>query len=139
MFVDRPVGLSEAVARRAAGGHVYLASKRALDLTLALVALPLVVPMLVVLSSAIAVTSRGWPLFRQARVGRGGRPFRIWKLRTMVSGADRRGPALTQDADPRVTPVGRFLRRWSLDELPQIFNVLAGQMSWVGPRPELPD
>lgn len=129
---------TETDGRGAAGGFGYRLAKRAMDLILIALALPVVLPVLALLASAVALTSPGWPFYRQLRVGRDGRPFRIWKLRTMVPGADRIGPELTQERDPRVTPVGRFLRRWSLDELPQVFNVLAGQMSLVGPRPELP-
>src|SRR6185503_2425478 len=89
---------------------------------------------------------RGPALFRQTRVGRDGSHFTLWKFRTMVVGADRvalasndvDGPLFKLRADPRVTPVGRVLRRWSLDELPQLVNVLRGEMSLVGPRPPLP-
>jgi lipopolysaccharide/colanic/teichoic acid biosynthesis glycosyltransferase len=139
MLAERPLGLPlEFEERRPAGGRAYLVAKRAMDLIVALGALPLLVPFLGLVCLTIVATSKGWPLYRQTRVGKGGRLFRIWKLRTMVSGADRTGPNLTQESDPRVTLVGRFLRRWSLDELPQVINVLAGQMSLVGPRPELP-
>jgi lipopolysaccharide/colanic/teichoic acid biosynthesis glycosyltransferase len=75
--------------------------------------------------------------FRQERIGYRGRPFRIWKFRTMVPGADRVGIQLTVRHDPRITRVGAWLRRTKLDELPQLFNVLAGEMSLVGPRPEV--
>jgi lipopolysaccharide/colanic/teichoic acid biosynthesis glycosyltransferase len=102
------------------------------------VALAISAPLLAVAAALIKLESRGPVFYRQLRVGKGGEPFELWKLRTMVPGADRIGPELTQERDPRVIPVGRFLRRWSLDELPQVFNVLAGQMSLVGPRPELP-
>jgi len=116
----------------------YRFGKRALDLSACLLSLVVVLPVLAVCALAIAGTSMGWPFYLQDRVGQHGRAFRIWKLRTMVRNADRLGPALTQEHDPRVTRVGRWLRRWSLDELPQVFNILAGQMSLVGPRPELP-
>ena len=86
---------------------------------------------------AIKLDSPGPVLYRQWRSGRDGKPFQILKLRTMVDGADRLGPALTQSADPRITRIGSVLRRWSIDELPQLLNVLTGQMSLVGPRPEL--
>jgi lipopolysaccharide/colanic/teichoic acid biosynthesis glycosyltransferase len=76
--------------------------------------------------------------FRQERVGRAGRAFRVWKFRTMVPDAERRGGALTVGDDPRTTRVGRWLRDSKVDELPQLFNVLAGEMSLVGPRPEVP-
>jgi lipopolysaccharide/colanic/teichoic acid biosynthesis glycosyltransferase len=95
----------------------------------------------------VRLTSRGPALFRQTRVGRGGREFAIWKFRSMVTGAelmpapkvnDSDGLLFKLRADPRVTPVGRFLRRWSLDELPQLWNVVRGDMSLVGPRPPVP-
>ena len=106
----------------------------------------LAVPM-ALLALAVRVTSRGPAFFRQTRVGRGGHEFAIWKFRTMVTGAelmpapevnDADGLLFKLRADPRVTSVGRFLRRWSLDELPQLWNVLRGDMSLVGPRPPVP-
>jgi exopolysaccharide production protein ExoY len=127
--------------------------KRALDLTLGSVALVLMAPVLVLLALALWIES-GNPFFFQKRLGKDGRVFHMWKLRTMVPGAERKlaeclaaDPALRQEwnltqklkRDPRVTPVGRFLRRTSMDELPQIINVLKGDMSLVGPRPMLPE
>ncbi len=85
----------------------------------------------------VAATSRGPILFRQERIGKNGQPFRLLKFRTMVHGESRRGPLVTQGGDPRVTPVGRLLRHWKMDELPQLFNVLRGDMSLVGPRPDV--
>ena len=128
------IGISRSEARVG-----YLIAKRLLDLGLSLVSLPVVVPVVLLCSLAVVVTSPGLPLFRQWRVGKNGSEFRILKLRTMVANAERLGPPLTQVDDPRVTKVGTRLRRWSLDELPQVFNVIAGQMSLVGPRPELPE
>lgn len=113
-----------------------LAVKRALDLAVALPLLALLSPLLAVLALAVKLDSAGPFLFRQVRVGRGGRPFRILKLRTMRVGAV--GAAVTARGDARVTAVGRFLRRWKLDELPQLWNVVVGDMSLVGPRPEVP-
>jgi lipopolysaccharide/colanic/teichoic acid biosynthesis glycosyltransferase len=94
-------------------------------------------PILLAACAAILLESPGSPLYLQWRMGRAGRPFRIIKLRTMVMNAHRLGPELTQHRDPRITRVGSVLRRWSIDELPQLVNVLAGHMSLVGPRPEL--
>jgi lipopolysaccharide/colanic/teichoic acid biosynthesis glycosyltransferase len=99
---------------------------------------------------AVALTSPGGVFYRQVRIGRDGRPFRMYKLRTMVADAarlrdtlladsDRDGPMFKMHRDPRVTPVGRVLRRLSLDELPQLVNVVRGDMSLVGPRPPLPE
>jgi lipopolysaccharide/colanic/teichoic acid biosynthesis glycosyltransferase len=109
--------------------------KRAVDLCAASLALVVLAPVLLVLAALVACTSRGPILFRQERVGLDGRPFRILKFRTM-----RPGPGLpvTGAGDRRVTTVGRFLRRAKLDELPQLFNVVRGDMSIVGPRPEVP-
>jgi exopolysaccharide production protein ExoY len=121
---------------------------RILDVLLALITLFAIWPLLVLIGLAIALTSRGPVLFMQTRVGLGGKTFDIVKFRSMYRDAekrraevedlsDRQGLCLKLRADPRVTPIGRFLRRWSLDELPQLFNVIAGEMSLVGPRPAL--
>ena len=113
-------------------------AKRALDLVVSSVALLLASPLLFATAAAIKLSSRGPVLFRQERIGRGGRSFRIWKFRTMVEGAPQQGPSITASGDPRVTPFGRLLRRTKLDELPQLVNVWRGDMSFVGPRPEVP-
>ena len=89
------------------------------------------------LALAIKVGTPGPVFYRGRRVGRAGRPFGMWKFRTMVVDADRIGGPSTSDTDPRVTPTGLFLRKRKLDELPQLFNVLSGDMSFVGPRPEV--
>jgi lipopolysaccharide/colanic/teichoic acid biosynthesis glycosyltransferase len=114
------------------------AAKRVFDLALTIPTLALLLPLLALLAVAVKLDSHGPVLYRQTRVGRGGRPFILWKFRTMVVDADRVGPLLTVAADPRVTRLGRWLRRWKLDELPQLVNVLVGDMSLVGPRPEVP-
>jgi lipopolysaccharide/colanic/teichoic acid biosynthesis glycosyltransferase len=114
------------------------ATKRALDLAVAALALLLTAPLLAVIAVAIRCDTPGPVLFRQERVGRGGRNFRIHKFRTMVVDAAARGPQLTVGDDARITRTGRFLRRTKLDELPQLLDVLLGDMSLVGPRPELP-
>jgi lipopolysaccharide/colanic/teichoic acid biosynthesis glycosyltransferase len=112
--------------------------KRGFDLLLAAAGLLLLSPLFLVVALCIRLDSPGPVFFRQERVGRGGRLFRIHKFRTMVADAPARGPGLTIGADPRVTRVGRWLRRTKIDELAQLLDVLAGQMSLVGPRPELP-
>ncbi|MFM7705617.1 MAG: sugar transferase [Rubrivivax sp.] len=112
--------------------------KRLLDFTVSLVALyVLTLPMLAI-ALWIRLDSPGPVLFRQVRVGRWGNLFHIWKFRTMVADAPARGPAVTAADDRRITRAGRFLRATKLDELPQLVNVLLGQMSLVGPRPEVP-
>ena len=110
--------------------------KRVFDIGVSAVALVLCLPLFAVLAVVIRMDSRGPVFFRQERVGRGGRPFRILKFRTMCTDAERNGPALSRDNDPRITRVGRFLRKTRLDEFPQFLNVLRGEMSLVGPRPE---
>ena len=113
-------------------------AKRLFDLLGAAVALVLLSPLLLVLALWIKLDSPGPVFFRQERVGRFGRPFRIHKFRTMVADAPQRGPALTIGADPRITRCGALMRRTRLDELPQFIDVLQGHMSLVGPRPEVP-
>ena len=113
-------------------------AKRLFDLLGAAVALLLLAPLLLVLALVIRLDSPGPVFFRQERVGRHGRPFRIHKFRTMVADAPQRGLAITVGADPRITRCGAWLRRTRLDELPQFIDVLQGHMSLVGPRPEVP-
>ncbi len=113
--------------------------KRLLDLGLVLLSAPLILPLAALLALTVKLDSRGPVLFRQERVGRSGRPFTILKFRTMVKGAEHHGPSLTAHGDERITRVGRLLRRLKLDELPQLWNVLVGEMSLVGPRPEVPE
>lgn len=109
--------------------------KRLFDLVCAAAGLIVASPLLVLIALAVVGTSRGPVFFRQERIGRGFAPFRIVKFRTMYEGID--GPLVTSRGDRRVTPVGRFLRRTKLDELPQLWNVVCGDMSLVGPRPEV--
>jgi lipopolysaccharide/colanic/teichoic acid biosynthesis glycosyltransferase len=114
-----------------------MAAKRALDVMGSVFGLLLLAPVLAVVAVLIKLDSPGPIFFRQERVGQEGRPFRIFKFRTMVVGAARVGAALTVRGDPRITRAGMFLRKSKLDELPQLINVLAGDMSIVGPRPEV--
>jgi lipopolysaccharide/colanic/teichoic acid biosynthesis glycosyltransferase len=108
--------------------------KRPFDVAASLVALVALSPLFALIAFAVRLSSAGPVFYRGERVGRGGKPFRILKFRTMHANAD--GPAITHGGDARVTPLGRFLRRLKLDELPQLMNVLRGEMSIVGPRPE---
>ena len=111
--------------------------RRLFDAVSASAGLVLLLPVFAVLAVAIVLDDGPPILFRQTRIGRGGRPFRLWKFRTMRVGS--RGRAITAAGDHRVTRVGAALRKWKLDELPQLFNVLVGDMSLVGPRPEVPE
>ncbi len=113
--------------------------KRCFDLLVAGTALVLLAPVLLVVAVAVRLGSPGPALFRQVRVGLGGRPFVLLKFRTMVVGADRMAANVSAEHDPRVTRVGGLLRRWYLDELPQLLNIVRGDMSLVGPRPETPE
>jgi lipopolysaccharide/colanic/teichoic acid biosynthesis glycosyltransferase len=109
---------------------------RALDLVVASVLLVVTAPLMAAAGIAIRLESRGPVFYRQRRVGKDGRPFELWKLRTMVPGAESMGAGIyVLEGDPRITRVGRLLRRFSLDELPNLINVLKGDMAMVGPRP----
>jgi lipopolysaccharide/colanic/teichoic acid biosynthesis glycosyltransferase len=127
-----------------------LAVKRTIDVTVSILGLALLLPLLVLTVFALAVSSRGPILFRQQRVGRGGKTFTLYKFRSMYRDAhyvkpqlidmnEVDGPVFKIREDPRITPVGRVLRRFSIDELPQLLNVIKGDMSLVGPRPPLPE
>jgi lipopolysaccharide/colanic/teichoic acid biosynthesis glycosyltransferase len=112
---------------------------RALEIVIAATALVLALPLLLAAVVAIWLESPGSPVYRQRRVGKDGVPFDVLKLRTMVTGAERLGAGLAVDrGDARITRVGALLRRWSLDELPNLVNVLRGEMALVGPRPTVP-
>lgn len=111
--------------------------KYAFDYLVAAIGLVLLFPVFVVVSILIKVDSSGPVFFRQERIGKGFRPFLIYKFRTMVEDAAGRGAAITAVADPRITRLGGFLRQTKIDELPQLINVLKGEMSLVGPRPEV--
>ncbi len=128
------------VAAPSTPGTLQLFVKAAVDRVGATVGLLVLAPLFVVLVVAIRLTSPGPAFFTQPRVGRHGHAFRMVKLRTMVHGAEdelaNSGPKVP--GDPRITPVGRFLRRWSLDELPNLWNVVRGDMALVGPRPDVP-
>lgn len=116
-----------------------LAVKRAVDIAGSALGLVLLIPILPLIAAAIKLDSPGPVFFRQERIGLGGRSFHILKFRSMVAAAPQLGTAITVRADARITCVGAFLRRTKLDELPQLVNVLRGEMSLVGPRPEVPE
>jgi Undecaprenyl-phosphate glucose phosphotransferase len=114
--------------------------KRALDVMLSAAGLVVLLPLLPLIALIIRMTDGGSVLYAQERMGLDGRPFRMWKFRTMrVNAEEETGAVWATADDPRRTPIGRFLRRWSFDELPQLYNVLRGDMSLVGPRPERPE
>jgi exopolysaccharide biosynthesis polyprenyl glycosylphosphotransferase len=149
VLVDEVEGISLLTLPGTARSRSELAAKRLLDVAGSAVLLLLLAPLLAMIAAAIKLTSRGPVVFAQTRVGRGQKPFKMLKFRTMVVGADElkqglahlneaQAPMFKMAADPRITPVGRFLRRTSLDELPQLWNVLRGEMSLVGPRPLVP-
>ncbi len=112
--------------------------KRLFDVFFSVLGLIPLAPCFVVIALAIKINSTGPIFFRQTRVGRHGKLFNIFKFRTMVTDAEKRGPQVSSGDDPRITSVGVFLRKYKIDELPQLINVIIGDMSLVGPRPEVP-
>jgi lipopolysaccharide/colanic/teichoic acid biosynthesis glycosyltransferase len=120
------------------GYPAYQVTKRLIDVVLASIGLLVLLPVFAGVAAAIKLGSRGPILYGSTRIGRDRIPFRMWKFRTMVPGADRLGGSVTTDGDPRITRIGHMLRRSKLDELPNLWNVLVGHMTLVGPRPETP-
>lgn len=127
----------------------YYFFKRAGDILFSLIGIIVLSPVMFIVAAAIKLDSKGPAIFSQVRIGLNGKPFKMYKFRSMVSGAEElldklkdknemTGPMFKMKEDPRVTRVGRFIRKTSLDELPQLFNVIKGEMSLVGPRPNLP-
>lgn len=112
--------------------------KRAFDILASAIGLILLLPLFLIIALWIRIDSKGPIFFRQERMGRRAEPFRIFKFRTMVNDAERKGRQITVENDSRITKAGQFLRKWKIDELPQLINVLIGDMSLVGPRPEVP-
>ena len=117
---------------------LYLLSKRIMDIVLSLGVILVSAPIFILIAVWVKIDSAGPVLYTGVRVGRRGRKFRMLKFRSMVSDADKIGGPSTSDDDPRVTRAGKFLRKYKLDELPELVNVLRGDMSIVGPRPEVP-
>jgi len=112
--------------------------KRAFDVMVSALVILIALPLWAAVAVAIKLDSPGPVFYRAQRIGRNGRPFTLYKFRTMITDADTRGPGITRCDDPRITRVGRFLRRMKIDEMPQLLNVLKGEMSIIGPRPEDP-
>ena len=131
---DRPMDIADVLARR----KPQLIAKRVMDIVLSACALAILWPLLLLIALAIWIDDPGPVFYRQVRVGRNGKTFRIFKFRSMVMDADKKGLAITVGRDSRITRVGAVLRKTKLDELAQLLNVLLGQMSFVGPRPEVP-
>ena len=119
-------------------GIVVRAMKRSIDLLIALIGLALTFPLLVLIGLLIKLDSPGPIFYRQVRVGFRAKPYMIWKFRSMFTDAEKGGARWTSERDPRISRVGWYLRKWRLDELPQLINVIRGEMSLVGPRPERP-
>jgi len=116
---------------------MYLITKRIFDIIISFAALVVLLPVLIIIAAAVIINS-GFPIFYlQDRIGKDWRPFKIIKFRTMVNGADKIGPGISMMNDERITFVGKILRKFKLDEIPQFINVLIGSMSIIGPRPEL--
>ena len=118
--------------------RLQLTLKRLMDVTVSGCALLVLWPVLLLIAAAIKIDDPGPVFYRQVRVGKGGKHFRIFKFRTMIVDADKKGLAITVGRDNRITRVGAFLRKSKLDELAQLINVFTGEMSFVGPRPEVP-
>lgn len=131
---DRPMDIADVLARR----KPQLIAKRSMDIVLSACALAILWPLLLLIALAIWIDDPGPVFYRQVRVGRNGKTFRIFKFRSMVMDADKKGLAITVGRDSRITRVGAVLRKTKLDELAQLLNVFLGQMSFVGPRPEVP-
>jgi lipopolysaccharide/colanic/teichoic acid biosynthesis glycosyltransferase len=136
---QEPMPCSTPAARewsQCASSAIYRSSKHLLDIVIALLALTLTSPLLLLGMAAVALSSRGSIFYRAKRAGLHGKPFQMFKLRTMRIGTESPDRKITAESDERVTPVGRWLRKFKIDELPQLWNVLRGDMAIVGPRPE---
>jgi len=150
MSVTTIAGIPLISTKPVAYGGISRLAKRAVDIVLSAFILVLLLPLMFLVAIVVKLDSEGPIFYLQERVGKGGKPFKLYKFRSMAADADRMrdelvdlneadGPVFKIREDPRCTPVGRFLRRFSLDELPQFFNVLKGDMSVIGPRPALPE
>lgn len=117
---------------------MYRFSKRCFDIFFSLLGISVLLLLFLFVAIAIKCSSKGPVMFKQERVGKDGKVFKIWKFRSMVVNAEAKGMQITTDGDSRITKVGKFIRKTKIDELPQLFNVLSGKMSFVGPRPEVP-
>jgi lipopolysaccharide/colanic/teichoic acid biosynthesis glycosyltransferase len=136
----RPTNGEPALPSPSRAQRLYQPLRRLLDFTLALALTLAALPVVLIVAALVRLTSRGPAFYTQTRIGRGGRPFTIYKIRSMIDKCESlTGPRWTIPGDPRVTPLGWLLRRTHVDELPQLLNVLKGEMSLIGPRPERPE
>ncbi len=141
-FIERYAGrivldyLDEATVTRLQPSMIYRFIKRGLDLVVVAVTLPLSLILVLMISLLIRLESPGPVIFRQRRIGEGEKPFTIYKFRSMTANAEHAGPTFADEEDSRVTRIGRFIRQFRLDELPQFWNIVRGEMSLIGPRPE---
>jgi exopolysaccharide biosynthesis polyprenyl glycosylphosphotransferase len=134
LFGSGLIGMIVSFIRRA-----YIMAKRVFDVIISVIAIIILSPLFLITAILIKLTSRGPVIFTQIRVGKDGEPFKIYKFRTMRTDAEKAsGPIWASENDPRLIPIGRFLRKAHIDEIPQFFNVLKGEMSFIGPRPERP-
>lgn len=129
-----PGNIDEILSKR----KIQLVIKRLFDIVVSFIGLLILSPIFLVIAIIIKLDSKGPIFFRQVRVGKNGKKFKIFKFRTMVVDAEKKGLHITVDGDSRITKSGKFLRKFKIDELPQLINVLIGDMSFVGPRPEVP-
>ncbi len=129
-----PGNIDEILSKR----KIQLVIKRLFDIVVSFIGLLILSPIFLVIGIIIKLDSKGPIFFRQVRVGKNGKKFKIFKFRTMVVDAEKKGLHITVDGDSRITKSGKFLRKFKIDELPQLINVLIGDMSFVGPRPEVP-
>lgn len=132
--------VSSKIAEQSSIAALYFQSKRLFDVALSLILIIFLIPLFLIIAVAVACTSRGPIVYRQRRLTWGGRTFMMYKFRTMRADAEAgSGAVMTSEKDPRITPLGRVLRRTRLDELPQLLNVVIGDMALIGPRPERPE
>lgn len=137
MYVDR--NIQQNTANLATKNRLwYDRIKRVMDIVLTLIGLIIAIPLMIIFGIAIKLESKGPVLYRQERVGKNGKVYTLYKLRSMYENAEENGAQWAEKDDPRVTKVGKFIRKTRIDELPQLFNILKGDMSIVGPRPERP-
>lgn len=138
LFEERMLGFGEKLGIEYEEKKVYEIVKRLFDVLLCILAMIIAVPIIVITCILVRLESKGNPIYKQERSGRFGKTFNVFKIRSMYTDAEKNGPQWANKNDNRVTQVGRFIRKTRIDELPQLFNIIKGDMSIVGPRPERP-